>query len=84
MSNRTMIIVSKTAANQILRNRFPNDHIALIKMKYDSAKYKWKGSAKEYIGAEVSDVSSRIHAIWVERRQDKEGAYAQFMCYTER
>jgi len=78
-----MIIVSKAAADKTLRNRFLNDHIKLIQMKYDSAKYKWEGSAKEYIGNEVSNVSSDVHAIWVERRQDKEGAYAQTMCYKE-
>lgn len=54
-----------------------------IRMKYDSGKYTWHGSQAHYVGREEK-VSDEILALWVERRTDSNGPYAQVMCYTSR
>ncbi|ELA9367538.1 DUF987 family protein [Vibrio parahaemolyticus] len=47
--------------------------------KYCTGKYKWHGSAKHYIGREEV-VDREVLALWVERRSDRNGPYAQIMC----
>lgn len=47
--------------------------------KYCTGKYKWHGSAKHYIGREEI-VDREVLALWVERRSDRNGPYAQIMC----
>lgn len=46
---------------------------------FDSAKYKWTGKSADYIGKEVPKLSGVV-AVYVTRRQDKDGAYAKLMC----
>lgn len=46
--------------------------------KFDLGKYKWTGKASDYVGREVPDIDG-IVSVWVERRQDKDGPYAQLM-----
>ncbi|NAX34105.1 DUF987 family protein [Vibrio sp. V27_P1S3P104] len=46
---------------------------------YCTGKYIWHGSEDAYVGKE-HEVSSRIMALWVERRTDKDGSYALFKC----
>lgn len=46
--------------------------------KFDLGKYKWTGSAKHYHGREVTDLPGVV-GVWVERRTDKDGPYAQIM-----
>jgi len=73
---KTVTVVKKSVAMSVLKDQ-ENCRI----MKYDGGKYEWHGSAKYYFGREV-EVRDNIKAIWVERRQDSHGAYAQFMCVT--
>lgn len=73
-----MKIVSKSQANTIAR-RYPN----AIRTRFDAGKYKWTGSSADYIGRDVLDISF-VRAVYVERRQDQEGAYAVLMSISER
>lgn len=69
-----------TRANGLrLKKANPNAKV----MKYDSGKYDWHGSASYYQGRE-EQVYPEILALWVERRADRDGPYAQIMCLTER
>lgn len=79
-----MKIISKKQAKNILINSLfnpVNGHTLNIN-KFDKGKYKWLGSQKTYIGKEVIDIEG-VHAVYVERRQNKNGAYAQLMCISE-
>jgi len=80
-----MRITSKAAATKVLTDSLfnPVNGKTLNIVKYDSGKYAWNGSAKEYEGREVNDLGGRVHAAYVERRQDSDGAYAQIMCIHE-
>lgn len=79
---KTLKIISKKQANdEMIKSLFQGTRTATNKMKYDSGKYKWTGSQKDYIGKECK-VSDDVVALWVERRADKNGAYAQLMCLT--
>lgn len=75
--NTKIKIISKKDASKV-KQLFPH----LVCMKYDGGKYKWSGTSSEYIGREINKTSS-VKAVWVERRQDSDGPYAQLMCYTE-
>ena len=79
-----MKIISKRKANLILTNSLFNPIVGrtLSIGKFDSGKYKWTGSQKNYIGREVQDIPT-VHAVYVERRQDSNGPYAQIMCIHE-
>ena len=46
---------------------------------FDSAKYKWTGKSADYIGKEVPTLSGVV-AVYVTRRQDKDGPYGKLMC----
>jgi len=50
-------------------------------MKFDSGKYAWNGSAKDYYGKDVVDLPD-VLAVFIERKQDSEGAYGQLRCVT--
>ena len=50
--------------------------------KFDNGKYEWKGSANAYLGKECQDIKG-VHAVYVERRVDSDGPYAQIMCIYE-
>jgi len=79
-----MRIISKSDANKVLVNSLfepVNGHTLSIG-KFDGGKYEWKGSQKAYMGKEVPDLRG-IHAVYVERRQDSDGPYAQIMCIHE-
>jgi len=79
-----MHIVSKRDANKILTDSLfsPINGKTLSIGKFDSGKYKWHGSQKHYIGKKVTDLCG-IHAVYVERRTDSDGPYAQLMCIHE-
>jgi|TARA_R100000687_G_scaffold82859_3_gene83602 hypothetical protein len=73
---RTITVTTRSDATRILNatpgaRRFP----------YCSGKYRWDGSAKDYIGRSV-EVSEEVKAVYVERRSDQHGAYAKMMCIT--
>lgn len=77
-----MKIVSKSQADKILVESLFRPGGTLNVEKFDNGKYKWYGSAKHYIGKDVPDLKN-VHAVYVERRQDASGPYAQLMCITE-
>lgn len=80
-----MKIISKKKAMKILEDSLftpVNGHTLSIN-KFCAGKYKWLGSASSYAGKEVTDIPN-VHAVYVERRQDKDGAYARLMCVSER
>ena len=79
-----MKIVSKSQADKILVESLFRPGGTLNVEKFDNGKYKWYGSAKHYIGKDVPDLKNvKIYAVYVERRQDASGPYAQLMCITE-
>lgn len=51
--------------------------------KFDNGKYKWTGSARDYLGKEVQQCRG-VHAVYAERRTDKNGPYAQLMCVSDK
>ena len=75
-----MKIVSKADANAILRHLVRKGVPVEIE-KFDSGKYKWSGTQKDYIGKEVQKLPG-VEAVYVERRQDRYGVYAQFFSVT--
>lgn len=79
-----MNIISKKAAMDIQTDSLfsPVNGRTLNTAKFDNGKYEWKGSAKAYIGKECQDLRG-VHAVYVERRQDSDGPYAQIMCVCE-
>lgn len=79
-----MKIISKSEANKILIDSLfhPVNGKTLNVNKFDAGKYTWHGTAKHYIGREVPEIKG-VHAVYVERRQDSEGPYAQIMCISE-
>lgn len=46
--------------------------------KFCAGKYKWAGKASEYEGHVVLDLPD-VLAVYVERRTDRDGPYAQLM-----
>ena len=74
-----MKIISKKQANDILVSSLFNPGRTFNKDKFNSMKHIWFGSQKHYIGKDVPNIPG-IHAIYVERRQNKDGPYAQLMC----
>ncbi|WP_050916549.1 DUF987 family protein [Vibrio cholerae] len=75
---KQLAIVKKSDALK-LKEIHPNAKIE----KYDSGKYHWEGSQDEYVGRVEPNIPERILALWVERRTDRDGAYAQVMCLYE-
>ncbi|NAX34113.1 DUF987 family protein [Vibrio sp. V27_P1S3P104] len=63
--------------------KIANEHQTARIGKYDSGKYIWQGSQDHYVGKEEK-VSDEILALWVERRTDRDGPYAQVMCLSTR
>lgn len=76
MPTPTKTIKIQTRANAL---KMLNEHPDATKGKYSSGKYQWLGSQSHYVGKEET-VSERVLALWVERRSDRDGAYAQVMC----
>ena len=79
-----MKVIKRKAAKEILmRSLFhPVNGKTLSIGKFDSGKYKWTGTQDDYVGREVQDIEW-VHAVFVERRKDKDGVYAQLMCVHE-
>lgn len=50
--------------------------------KYDNSKYEWTGKASNYVGKDVENVFDGLLAVYVERRTNSDGPYAQVMCVT--
>ena len=77
---KTLKLTTKQKAmKQSLNTLFTGPRTATTVTKYSSGKYTWLGSAGDYVGREVS-VPDDIVALWVERRTDQHGPYAQVMC----
>jgi len=51
--------------------------------KFCTGKYAWTGSAKDHYGKEVTDIDG-VLAVFIERRQDSDGAYGQLRCVSKR
>ena len=79
-----MKIMTKKQATDILTNSLfiPINGKTLSITKFDNGKYVWHGSQQHYVGREVPDLRG-IHAVYVERRKDKNGPYAQVMAISE-
>ena len=73
------ITTKRRAKDQSLNTLFSGPRTATRIMKYCTGKYKWLGSAAAYVGREL-EVGDDVLAVWVERRADKHGPYAQMMC----
>ncbi|CAM8227663.1 DUF987 family protein [Providencia stuartii] len=71
-----MNIIRKSAAMKIHQQ-----HLGSRLARYCRGKYKWVGNSEHYIGKEVPDCRG-VLAVYVERRQDRDGAYACVMCVT--
>jgi len=71
------IISKKQAISKILDTLFVPGGTAR-REKYDNGKYKWT-KEKDLIGRVVQDLPGVI-AVYVEKRKDKNGYYAQVMC----
>ena len=71
-----MQIISKSEALKILRVT-----PGAKKRTFSAGKYVWKGSQDAYIGKEVGGAGTTdCLAVFVERRQDRDGPFAQLMC----
>nr|WP_206609268.1 DUF987 family protein [Vibrio cholerae] len=70
---KTIQIIKRSDAMRIAK-----DHPVATIEKYCSGKYQWHGNQEHYIGRQEK-VPERILALWVERRSDRNGAYAQVM-----
>ncbi|BBM67876.1 hypothetical protein VA249_45220 (plasmid) [Vibrio alfacsensis] len=63
--------------------RIALEHPTAKVMKYDNGKYTWHGSQTHYLGKQ-QQVTDCVLALWVERRTDRDGPYAQVMCLSAR
>ncbi len=70
-----MRIISKREAMRV-----KNDCPGSVIMRFSSGKFKWTGKSSDYIGQEMTDVTQQAIAVYVERRADQHGPYAQLMC----
>jgi len=78
-----MKIISKADADKVWRTHIC-DGEKVVKGKFCTGKYKWTSEgAKAHIGKKLVDLPD-VKAVWVERRQDREGPYAQLMSYSVR
>jgi len=77
-----MQITTKRKANSLIIESLFKDKKTLTAMKYDNGKYEWTGKASDYIGKDVPNCSDDVKAVWVERRSNSNGVYAQVMCAT--
>ena len=79
-----MQIVSKKKAMDILTNSLfnPVNGGTLNTSKFCAGKYNWTGKAADYVGKVVPDIKG-VHAVYVQRRTDSNGPYAQMMAISE-
>ena len=79
-----MKVIKKSEAMKIHTNSLfqPVNGKTLNIGKFDSGKYQWHGSQSHYIGRDVPNLDG-VHAVYVERRQDSDGPYAQLMSVHE-
>ena len=74
-----MRIVSKKKAMAI-KKLF--DHAEIH--NYCTGKYLWHGKEKHYIGMRAPVIFPGLLAVYIVRRQDKEGVYAKLMCIVDK
>lgn len=72
------IVTKRKAEGLMVDTLFKGTKTATRKSKFDAGKYKWTGSQKDYVGKDVPDIEGVI-AVYVERRVDADGPYAQIM-----
>jgi hypothetical protein len=84
-----MIVTRRQAQNEIVNSLFISRG-TLSAVKFDSGKYKWHGSAAATWDAarakdpkNVQEIESLRQSVWIERRVDNDGAYAQIMTLTQ-
>jgi hypothetical protein len=73
-----MKIVSKKEAID-LADKLRKAKVKVTIEKFDNGKYRWTGKEKDYHCWETQDVDG-VFAVFVERRVDTDGPYAQIMC----
>ena len=74
------ITTKKLAMDQLTNSLFePVNGHSLSVGKYCAGKHRWTGSQAEYVGREVDDLGGTVRAVFVERRRDKNGSFAQLM-----
>lgn len=71
-----MKIISKSEA-LTLHHQHPQSRI----FRYCTGKYQWHGSTRHYTGKEIPDIPG-VLAVFIERRQDRNGPYACLMSIT--
>lgn len=71
-----MKIISKTDAMR-LYSQHPQSRL----FRYCTGKYQWHGSIRHYLGKDLPDIPG-VLAVYVERRQDRNGPYACLMSIT--
>ena len=78
---RQLTIGTKTQADKILVDSLfhPVNGRTLSVMKYSAGKYRAESS---YIGR-VVEVSDDVHALYVVKGRDSDGAFVRVMCVTE-
>lgn len=78
---KTLTIGTKAQADKVLVNSLfqPVNGKTLNVSKYDGGKYKANTS---FIGRAV-EVSDDVHALYMVKRKDSDGAYQQIMCVCE-
>ena len=81
---KEITITTKARAMSILLDSLfkPVNEHTLRPMPYCAGKYVWHGSQSHYVG-KTEQVHDGVHALWVERRVDRDGPYAVLMCLTE-
>jgi hypothetical protein len=67
----------------VLDSLFTSGGTLSLPRKYDCGRYQWNEGTKaaDFEGKEVKILSGlKLTHIWVERRQDRHGPFAQIMC----
>ncbi|ACL06257.1 hypothetical protein Dalk_4579 [Desulfatibacillum aliphaticivorans] len=75
------IVTKKDAVELASKTILDGKNRAKTPTKYDSGKYKWTGKASDYTGVDIDFVWPELLAVYVERRSDANGPYAQLMCF---
>ena len=77
---KTLTIVTRKQANDILLNSLFEHGATYSEMKYCTGKYKSTPTQMIKEGKQVHEVEDNVHAIFGIRKSDIHGGYTQLMC----